>query len=88
MSAATSTTAVSPTAATAFGPKRAYDEPTPASLKERLWTAVQRGSGFAVGTERVLDARVRRAQQMKALRIMALNTLLTVVVVTIVVAIP
>ncbi|KAJ1029258.1 hypothetical protein NDA13_002513 [Ustilago tritici] len=88
MSAATSTTAVSPTAAIAFGPKRAYDESTRASLKERLWTAVQRGTGFAVGTERVLDARVRRAQQMKALRIMALNTLLTVVVVTIVVAIP
>ncbi|SOV02671.1 uncharacterized protein UDID_02976 [Ustilago sp. UG-2017a] len=88
MSTATSTTAVSPTAATAFGSKRAYDEPTPALLKERLWTAVQRGTGFAVGTERVLDARVRRAQQMKALRIMALNTLLTVVAVTIVVAIP
>ncbi|KAJ1028376.1 hypothetical protein NDA16_001543 [Ustilago loliicola] len=88
MSATTSITAVSPTAATSSGPKRAYDDSSPASFKERLWAAVQRGTGFAVGTERVLDARVRRAQQMKAFRIMALNTFLTIVVVTVVVAIP
>lgn len=49
---------------------------------------MQRGTGFAVGTERVLDARVRRAQQMKAMRILALNTFLTIVVMVIIVAIP
>ncbi|SPO22214.1 uncharacterized protein UTRI_02222_B [Ustilago trichophora] len=88
LSATTSTTAVGPIAAAPSAPKRAYDESQSTSFKERLWTAIQRGTGFAVGTERVLDERVRRAQQMKALRIMALNTLATVVVVVIVVAIP
>ncbi len=53
-----------------------------------MWTALQRGTGFAVGTERVLDARVRKAQQMKAMRIMALDFVATVVAVAIVVAIP
>ncbi len=70
------------------GAKRTYEESPSLALRERLWIAVQRGTGFAVGTERVLDARVRRAQQMKALRIMALNTLATVVVMVIVVAVP
>lgn len=87
LSATTSTTAVGAIAPAQVGPKRAYDE-TSISWREKLWIAVQRGTGFAVGTERVLDSRVRRAQQMKALRIMALNTIATVVVVVIVVAIP
>lgn len=89
MSATTSTTVVaSPLAPVSAGAKRSYEESPSLSLRERLWIAVQRGTGFAVGTERVLDARVRRAQQMKALRIMALNTLATVVVMVIVVAVP
>ncbi|SNX82830.1 uncharacterized protein MEPE_01536 [Melanopsichium pennsylvanicum] len=89
LSASTSTTAVAPSPSFATsGVKRAYDETPSISFRERLWTVIQRGTGFAVGTERVLDARVRRAQQMKALRIMALNTLATTVVVVIVVAIP
>ncbi|KAJ9477894.1 Inorganic pyrophosphatase-like protein [Pseudozyma hubeiensis] len=88
LSAATGTTVVSPLPNTPSAPKRAYDESPNASFKERVWKAIQRGTGFAVGTEKVLDARVRRAQQMKALRIMALNTIATVVAVVIVVAIP
>ncbi len=88
LSATTSTTAVGPAPTAPSAPKRAYDEDSSQSLRERLWVAIQRGTGFAVGTERVLDARVRHAQQMKALRIMALNTLATVVVVIIVVAVP
>ncbi|EST07946.1 hypothetical protein PSEUBRA_003077 [Kalmanozyma brasiliensis GHG001] len=87
LSAATSTTAVAPTPVPVpRGPKRAYDSKMP--LHRRVWSAVQRGTGFAVGTERVLDARVRRAQQMKALRITALDALATVVVVVIVMVIP
>ena len=88
LSATTSTTAVGSSPTAPSGPKRTYEDPSGASWSERLWTAVQRGTGFAVGTERVLDARVRRAQQMKALRIMALNTLATVVVMVIVMVIP
>ena len=88
LSANTSTTIVGPPPAAPSGPQRAYETSTAATFRKRLWTALQRGTGFAVGTERVLDARVRRAQQMKALRIMALNTLATIVVVAVVVAIP
>lgn len=88
LSANTSTTVVGPPPAPPSGPHRAYETLTAATFRKRLWTALQRGTGFAVGTERVLDARVRRAQQMKALRIMALNTLATIVVVAVVVAIP
>lgn len=88
LSANTSTTLVGASSIVANAPKRAYEESSSGSFKARVWSAVQRASGFAVGTERVLDARVRRAQQMKALRIMVLNTFATVVVVAIVVAIP
>lgn len=89
LSTTTSATAVSPLPIAVSTPsKRTYEKSHTTSLKQRVWTAIQRGTGFAVGTERVLDARVRRAQQMKALRIMALNTLATVVAVVIVVAIP
>ncbi|CDS01867.1 uncharacterized protein SPSC_03278 [Sporisorium scitamineum] len=87
-SATTSITAVGPWPAAPSAPKRAYDPSPSASWRKRIWTAIQRGTGFAVGTEHVLDARVRRAQQMKAMRIMVYNTLATVVVVVIVVAIP
>ncbi|TKY87420.1 hypothetical protein EX895_004098 [Sporisorium graminicola] len=88
LSATTSSTAVGPWPAAPSAPKRAYDQSSSASWSERVWTAIQRGTGFAVGTEHVLDARVRRAQQMKAMRIMVYNTVATVVVVVIVVAIP
>ncbi|PWY98584.1 hypothetical protein BCV70DRAFT_218598 [Testicularia cyperi] len=71
-----------------YASKRRYSTPHNGSLQERFWKAVQRGTGFAVGTEKVLDSRVRRAQQMKALRIMAINTVATIVVLVIVVAVP
>ncbi|CBQ72244.1 conserved hypothetical protein [Sporisorium reilianum SRZ2] len=88
LSATTSITAVGPWPGAPSAPKRAYDSSNSASWRARAWTAIQRGTGFAVGTEHVLDARVRRAQQMKAMRIMVYNTVATVVVVVVVVAIP
>lgn len=70
-------------------PRRSYNNlKTGEPLQVRFWKAIQRGTGFAVGTERVLDSRVRRAQQIKALRIMAMNTAATLIVMVVVLAIP
>ena len=53
-----------------------------------LWRMLQQSTGFAVGTERVLDSRVRRAQQIEALKAMALCFGATFVIMVIIVAVP
>ncbi|KAL9937677.1 hypothetical protein V8E36_003222 [Tilletia maclaganii] len=52
------------------------------------WVGARRWTGFAVNTKPVLDSRVRRAQQMAAMKSMALCSAVTLVILIVITAIP
>lgn len=54
----------------------------------KAWTAMQRWTGFAVGTERIRDERIRKVHQRAALRALLLDGVASVIATIVVVAIP
>ncbi|CAO1617080.1 unnamed protein product [Parajaminaea phylloscopi] len=64
-----------------------FDE-EPQSRGPRLWHQAQRWTGFAVGTEKVRDKRVRQMHQWQAFKALVIDAVVSVVIVIIVVAVP
>lgn len=62
--------------------------PAAAPPSRRAWTAIQRWTGFAVGTERIRDERIRKVHQRAALKALVLDGVLSVIATIVVVAIP
>ncbi|PWN47091.1 hypothetical protein IE53DRAFT_271546 [Violaceomyces palustris] len=60
----------------------------PLSTGRGAWRSIRQWTGFAVGTQKVLDERVRRAQQRKAIQALFTCFSATLLVMIIVVAIP
>lgn len=63
-------------------------EPSMSSSKHRFWDSLQQWTGFAVGTEKVRDKRVRQMHQWEAFKALLLDSVISVIVVIVIVAIP
>ncbi|PWN25725.1 hypothetical protein BDZ90DRAFT_228115 [Jaminaea rosea] len=84
-----STSTSLPRLSTVTGPSPSHIEKGRTGRRhERIWHTVQRWTGFAVGTERVRDKKVRQIHQWRAFKAVALDGALALIATIVVVAVP